>query len=121
VLLVEDDPDVQASAREMLRMLGCAVLTAGDGIGALDILQRGAVVDVLFTDVVMPRGLNGIELAREARRLRPDLHVLLASGYPRGVLAEEHGLRGQFTFIAKPYRASELAETLQTLREAKPE
>jgi PAS domain S-box-containing protein len=117
VLLVEDDPDVQVAAREMLRVLGCTVLTAGDAHGALDILKRGADVDVLFTDVVMPGGVNGIALARAARELRPDLTVLLASGYPRGVLAEEHGLRGQFTFIAKPYRASELAETLKALRE----
>jgi CheY-like chemotaxis protein len=119
VLLVEDDPDVQIAAREMLRVLGCTVLTAGDAHGALDILKRGADVDVLFTDVVMPGGVNGIALARAARELRPDLTVLLASGYPRGVLAEEHGLRGQFTFIAKPYRASELADTLKVLREDK--
>ncbi|MBV8169467.1 MAG: PAS domain S-box protein [Alphaproteobacteria bacterium] len=117
VLLVEDDPEVQLAAREMLRVLGCTVLTAGDAHGALDIIKQGADVDVLFTDVVMPGGVNGIALAREARGLRPDLTVLLSSGYPRGVLAEEHGLRGQFTFIAKPYRATEVAETLKALRE----
>ncbi|HEV8032691.1 MAG TPA: response regulator, partial [Stellaceae bacterium] len=73
-----------------------------------------AEIDVLFTDIVMPRGMNGVELAREARRLRPKVRVLLASGYPASVLAADHG---EFGFLGKPYRRAELADKLRALQE----
>ncbi|HLI11349.1 MAG TPA: PAS domain S-box protein [Alphaproteobacteria bacterium] len=117
VLAVEDDPDVLEATVETLRSLGYCVLTAGDGMGALDILRRDTRIDILFTDVVMPKGMNGIELAREACRLRSGLRVLLASGYPMGALSANHGLDGEFVFIAKPYRWPELAERLRALME----
>jgi DNA-binding LytR/AlgR family response regulator len=76
-------------------------------------LQREATIDVLFSDIVMPRGMNGVELAREARKLRPELRVLLSSGYANAVLAAEHGLTPDFSFIGKPYRWPDLAEKLR--------
>jgi PAS domain S-box-containing protein len=120
VLVVEDDPEVLDVAVEMLRGFGYEVLTAPDGPSALAVLRRDAEVDVLFTDIVMPRGMNGVELAREARRLRPNVRVLLASGYPAAVVAADHGAGddGEFAFLGKPYRRAELADKLRALQDS---
>ena len=117
ILVVEDDPDVLDVTVETLRTMGYEVLTAPDAPSALAVLRRERDIDVLFTDVVMPRGMNGLELAREAARMRPDMRVLLASGYSMAVLSSEHGLAGQdeFAFLPKPYRGSELADKLREL------
>jgi PAS domain S-box-containing protein len=112
VLLVEDDADVQAMAIESLRYLGYAVLSANEGRGALDILERDPSIEVLFTDVVMPRGMSGVDLYRAARQLRPGLRVLLASGYARGQLPT---IPDDCDFIAKPYRIEELQARLAAL------
>jgi CheY-like chemotaxis protein len=119
ILVVEDDPEVLDVTVELLRGFGYEVLTAPDGPSALAVLRRDAEIDVLFTDIVMPRGINGVELAREARRLRPNVRVLLASGYPAAVLRADHGASddGEFAFLGKPYRRAELADKLRTLQE----
>ena len=118
ILVVEDDPEVLDVTVETLRGFGWEVLTAPDGPSALSVLRRDADIDVLFTDIVMPRGMNGLELARQARRLRPELRVLLASGYPASVLASDHGAgeQDEFPFLSKPYRAAELANKLRALQ-----
>ena len=117
VLIVEDDPEVLQVAVETLKALGYNVVTASDGPSALNRLQRNArQIDVLFTDVVMPKGMSGIELARQARELRPDLHILLASGYPTSALSADHGLTDEFTFLSKPYRWSDLSERIRAMR-----
>src|SRR5205085_6885874 len=120
ILVVEDDPEVLDVTVEMLRGFGYEVLTAPDGPSALAVLRRDADIDIVFTDIVMPRGMNGVELAREARRLRPDLRVLLASGYPAAVLAADHsaGDDGEFAFLSKPYRRAELADKLRALQDS---
>ena len=120
ILVVEDDPEVLDVAVEMLRGFGYEVLTAPDGPSALAVLRRDAEIDVLFTDIVMPRGINGVELAREARRLRPNVRVLLASGYPASILAADHGASddGEFAFLGKPYRRAELADKLRALQDS---
>jgi PAS domain S-box-containing protein len=111
-LVVEDDPDVLESAIVSLESLGYDVLTAENGPGALDVLRRKQKIDLLFSDVVMPKGMTGIELAREARRLRPEVKVLLVSGYPRSVLEANEPL-DDFVLIAKPYRLEELVQGLR--------
>ena len=120
VLVVEDDPEVLDVTVEMLRGFGYEVLTAPDGPSALQVLRRDPEIDVLFTDIVMPRGMNGVELAREARRLRPNVRVLLASGYPASVLSAGHGAGddGEFAFLSKPYRRAELADKLRALQDS---
>jgi CheY-like chemotaxis protein len=102
---------------ETLRLFGYEVLTAPEAQSALAILRRDPEIDVLFSDIVMPRGINGVELAREAARLRPELRILLASGYPKSALSSEHGIAAdiEFAFLSKPYRGSELAEKLREL------
>jgi two-component system NtrC family sensor kinase len=81
ILVVEDEPDVRGVAMEALRDLGYETLSAGDGEAALAILRQDCRIDLLFSDVVMPGAMNGVQLAEEARRLRPGLKVLLTSGY----------------------------------------
>jgi len=102
VLVVEDEPTVRAVAVEMLTDAGFTVLAAPDGPTALQLLREGVAADVLFSDVVMPGGMTGVDLAREARRLRPEIGVLLASGYAAEALAK-HGGAGEFDLIGKPY------------------
>jgi PAS domain S-box-containing protein len=118
ILVVEDDPEVLDVTVEILRGFDWEVLTAPDGPSALSVLRRDADIDVLFSDIVMPGAMNGLELAREARRLRPQLRVLLASGYPASVLASDHGAgeEDEFPFLSKPYRAVELANKLRALQ-----
>jgi PAS domain S-box-containing protein len=115
VLIVDDDEHVMNVAVEMFESLGYDVLTANDATEALDILMRDRVIHVLFSDVVMPRGMNGIELAREARNLRPDIKILLASGYPLPAMEKSALSLGDTAFVAKPYRWSEVVERLRTL------
>jgi CheY-like chemotaxis protein len=100
ILLVEDDPRVREVTAEWLREAGFVVAAAADGMQAMALLRRGEPVDVMFTDVVMPGGMSGVDLVREARRLWPALPVLLATGYPgQGLDSEQYG----FEVLAKPY------------------
>jgi len=116
VLAVEDDPDVLDVAIEMLRGLGYQVFSAPNAVEALAILRRDdARIDILFTDIVMPKGMDGIELAREARRLRPKLQILLASGYPRDGRDRGEDIADDAVFVMKPYQVSVLAESLREL------
>jgi CheY-like chemotaxis protein len=118
VLVVEDDPEVLDVTVETLRRMNYEVLTAPDGPAALAVLRREADIDILFSDVVMPRGVSGVELARSALRLRPQLRVLLVSGYPASALsgAQQLGADSEFAFLGKPYRSAELAEALRALQ-----
>ncbi|GAB3548620.1 PAS domain-containing sensor histidine kinase [Noviherbaspirillum agri] len=113
VLIVEDEPDVMQVAAELCRSIGYEVLTAGNGHDAIDILKRRRDIDILFTDVMMPQGMSGIDLARFTKKLCPDVKVILASGYPLPTLRSEHGNLDEFAFMNKPYRLSELAKKLR--------
>ena len=112
VLVTEDDPDVLSVAAQTLELLGYQVYTATNAAEALAILKQGTPIDILFTDIVMPHGMNGIALAREARRLRPDIRVLLASGYSRDRAEADEDM----DFIAKPYQMPELARQLGSIK-----
>lgn len=115
VLIVEDEPAVLDVATEIFESLGYDVLTASDAASALEVLKREAVIDVLFSDVVMPHGMDGFALARETRELRPSIKILLASGYPMSTLPSLNLVEGA-SFISKPYRWTELADKLRDLR-----
>jgi two-component system, NtrC family, sensor kinase len=107
ILVVEDEPDVRDVVTAELANFGYRVLTASDGPEALEILDGESDIDLLFSDVVMPRGMNGEELAREATRRRPGLKVLLTSGYPPAELRERQSV-GEFRVLQKPYRFEDL-------------
>jgi CheY-like chemotaxis protein len=108
VLVVEDQPEVLEIAVEMLTSGGYRAYTAEDGKQALRLLQSSIPIDVLFIDIVMPGGMNGIELAKKGHELRPEIQVLLTSGYPRDALENQHGLKDDYKLLAKPYCASAL-------------
>jgi signal transduction histidine kinase/ActR/RegA family two-component response regulator len=113
VLVVEDDPDVLDVAVATLTDLGYHILIAYDGLEAMAILERDEPIDLLFTDIVMPHGITGIELARQARKLRQDIRVLLTSGYATQAVSSEYGGEKGFAIIGKPYRQAELAEQVR--------
>ena len=107
VLLVEDDPIVASTVAAALEDAGYEVAQVPTADAALPLLTSGARIDLLFSDVVMPGRLNGVDLAREARRLRPGLPVVLATGYSEKV-AQAEGVR----VLAKPYRIDDLISML---------
>jgi CheY-like chemotaxis protein len=116
VLVVEDDERVREVAAETLRDAGFRVIAARDAPEGLALLRRGEQVDVLFTDIVMPGGMTGIELAQAALGLRPTLPVLLATGYAGSVPgAADHG----FEIMAKPYEQTALVRRVAELLTAR--
>jgi CheY-like chemotaxis protein len=115
VLVAEDDPFVRSYAVTCLGTLGYAVVETADAREALQKLGDGTHIDLLFTDVVMPGGMNGWELADRARQMRPGLKILLTSGYAMEALADRGRLPEGALILNKPYRKAELA---QRLREA---
>jgi CheY-like chemotaxis protein len=112
VLVVEDDPAVLAMAVETLEGLGYQVTTANTAAAALKRLKGRKAFDLLFSDVVMPGGVNGVELARLAREARPGLKVLLTSGY---VGDEAASWANEFPLIDKPYLAPALASKIRAV------
>jgi signal transduction histidine kinase len=113
ILVVEDNQDLLDLTSAMLATSGYQVRCARNGSEALRILQSEAF-DLLLSDIVMPNGINGIEVAREASRLNKGIKVLLASGYARDVL-ERHQAVDEFPIIDKPFRMSELAARLRSI------
>jgi PAS domain S-box-containing protein len=113
VFIVEDDPFVRSYAVMSLQSLGYRVTSAVDGNDALQKLGTDLQVDLLFTDIVMPGGINGWELAELARRARPDLRILLTSGYALETLSAQGHLRDGAFILTKPYRKAELARRLR--------
>ncbi|WP_244448024.1 ATP-binding protein [Neorhizobium vignae] len=111
VLLVEDDDEVAALVSEMLEDLGFQVVRAATAAAALGALANGRRVDVVFSDIMMPGGMNGVELAREIRARRLDLPILLTSGYSEVTkqAAEAQGIK----ILRKPYQLAELSEALR--------
>jgi CheY-like chemotaxis protein len=115
VLLVEDDGLVRSQVQRQLLALGHRVTVAADGVQALKIIAEGAIFDLLLTDVVMPNGLNGRELADRARASLPGLRVLLTSGYSAEEIRRGAGGYGGDGFLPKPYRRSELERKIASL------
>ena len=111
ILLVEDDAGVRAVTAAMLKELQFNVIEADNGARALDIVDRESAIDLLFTDIVMPGGMNGFELGRLARERRPQLPVLYATGYSASYAAPEKGA----DMLAKPYREADLRSKLRGL------
>jgi signal transduction histidine kinase len=118
ILVVEDNEDLLEATSAMLTTCGYDVTCARNGTDALRILQSGQDFELLLSDIVMPNGMSGVELAREARKLRKDIRILLASGYAADVL-ERHNAVGEFPIVQKPFRLADLARRLRAmLREA---
>jgi signal transduction histidine kinase len=113
LLLVEDDPLVRRHAYLQLSALGYQVTVAESGAQALAVLQGPEAFDLLLTDVMMPGGMNGPQLAQAAQALRPGLHVLFSSGYSMDALSREGRLQEGVLLLAKPYTKAELAQRVR--------
>ncbi|MCM2547361.1 ATP-binding protein, partial [Burkholderia glumae] len=110
VLLVEDEADLLAVAVELFRSIGYEVVAVASATEAAEMLDTRDDIDVLFTDITMPNGISGADLAKRARARHPRLKIILTSGYPLAKLHDEHGTLDQFAFLYKPYRLSDLAK-----------
>ncbi len=115
VLLVEDEAEVRALAAEALRELGCQVLEVEDGPAALRLVARA---DVLVTDVDLPSGMNGRQVADAARQRRPGLPVLFITGYAGGVLDGQ--LAPGMEVIGKPFTLDALTAKVQGMLRSAP-
>jgi PAS domain S-box-containing protein len=113
VLVVEDDPFVRSHVIASLESLGYRVMVAADGREALAKLQGGARPALLFTDVVMPGGISGWQLAEQARVIAPGLKVLFTSGYPQESLTRRGQVNPDALILTKPYRKADLARRLR--------
>jgi CheY-like chemotaxis protein len=120
ILIVEDDEMVHTFVTRQLKSLGYQVLSAHDGREALEILRQGTPIDLLFTDVVMPNGMDGPQLVAEARRLRPDLKVLYTSGYTENSVVRQRRLDPGVELLSKPYLRHDLAAKLRKILDQAP-
>lgn len=113
VLVVEDEEEVRQLADRLLRSLGYRTFQAGDGKSALAILEREPDVALLFTDVVLPGGMSGPDIARRAQAARSELKVLYTSGYTGDAINQLEALNLEVRLISKPYSIDELAQTVR--------
>ncbi|MES2444745.1 MAG: PAS domain-containing protein [Pseudomonadota bacterium] len=114
ILVVEDDDDLRASVERQLAGLGYQVIASASGLAALEVIGSGVRIDLLFTDVIMPGGLNGAALAKAARAAIPALRVLFTSGYTEKVIVQRADLAGDIQLLSKPYALADLARKVRT-------
>jgi CheY-like chemotaxis protein len=112
VLVVEDNPGVRDLTARRLGALGYRVLTAENGPAAITVLSSGETVHLVFSDVVMAGGMSGVGLARWLKENRPDVKVLLSSGFAD--MAQDEAATGlALRLLRKPYKQAELARALR--------
>ncbi|MBX5138211.1 response regulator [Rhizobium lentis] len=121
ILVAEDDEGVRATVVEMLSDLGYYVLKAKDAQSALTVIESGAHIDLLFTDVVMPGPLRSPELARMARQRLPDIAVLYTSGYTENSIVHGGRLDPGLELLSKPYTREELARKIRQVLANRPQ
>ena len=117
ILVVEDDEDVRNYSAGALRELGYRVIEAADAVEALRLLRNESDIRLMFTDVGLPNGVNGRQLANDARERYPDLKVLFTTGYARNAIVHHGRLDPGVAFIAKPFTYAELAAKIQLVLE----
>ncbi|MCP4128565.1 MAG: PAS domain S-box protein [Gammaproteobacteria bacterium] len=115
ILAVDDEEGLLGMAKFSLEKLGYRVLTARNGQEALERLAEEPAIDLLFSDVVMPGGLNGYELAEKATASRPNLKVLLTSGFTEKTMIRDDLMRFGANLLSKPYAQSEIAQRIRDL------
>lgn len=113
ILFVEDDPMVHKNTSLQLAALGYTAVAADNAAKALALVENGCVPDLLFTDVMMPGGMNGCELASKLRERWPSLRVLYTSGYSGGALTVDGKAVPAKYVLGKPYRRNALAAKLR--------
>ena len=118
VLIVEDDESLLAITSANLTDLGYRLLLAPDAAAALRMLEGSEPIDIMFSDVVLPGEMNGMQLALAARRLRPTMKVLLTSGYAAAALAAQQGFDETIPLLQKPYRIAEVTRRFRGIANA---
>ncbi|WP_236674056.1 response regulator [Paraburkholderia hospita] len=113
ILIFDDRVEVAEVAQAMLEQIGYRTRVVLNTKEAMEILQDGTTVDLLFTDLIMPGNMNGVMLAREARRLQPKIKVLLTTGYADASLERTDANGSEFDMIHKRYRRVELARKVR--------
>jgi len=121
ILIVEDKADVRRLTARILTRLGYDVVVATDGPAALVLLDTTPKIDLLFTDFVMPGGLNGADLAKEARSRQAGLKVLYASGHANNSDIQNDLSRNGFGFIRKPFTINGLAREIRHVLQCDPD
>lgn len=112
ILVVDDDADVLSVARDYLEYQGYEVLQATSGDEGLRVLESAAKVDLLFTDIVMPGGMDGFDLARQAKKIRPQLRVLYTSGFLKETPWRDRA-GPDSALLPKPWRLAHLDEAVK--------
>ena len=111
ILVVDDNEELRELAIQLVEGLGYAACSAGTGAEAIATLMADPTIDLLFTDVLMPGGMSGFELASEIRGRRPDIAILAMSGFPGSFLPSDRPNNG-FEIIRKPFTQAELSAAL---------
>ena len=115
LLIVDDEEGLREFARETLQALGYNVFVCSDGKQALQLLEQNSSIDLLFSDVVMPGGINGYELAELTEKKYPELRILLTSGYTQNAEVRNNQARFATNLLSKPYTRRELASRLREI------
>jgi CheY-like chemotaxis protein len=115
VLVVDDEPTVRMLVMDILEGLGYAALEAGDGAAGLRILESDARVDLLITDVGLPGGMNGRQLADAARTRRPDLRILFITGYAENAVLSHGHLAHGMHVLTKPFSMDAMSQRITDL------
>jgi CheY-like chemotaxis protein len=110
ILVVEDEAEVARVTKEVLREIGHQDVEARDGYAALAVIEQDPTIGLVLSDIVMPGGMSGLELARTLRQRRPGLPVLLTTGYTQW---QSRVVNEDFVLIAKPYRRETLAAAIR--------
>jgi CheY-like chemotaxis protein len=118
VLVVDDEPDLLELALAYLAEMGITGCEAKDGDSALEIIAKRGEIDLMVTDIVMPGGINGVELAHRARALRPNLKIVYSSGFPAEALAEKSMPLVEGPLLRKPYQRAEFAAIVHSVMES---
>jgi len=118
VLVVDDELDLLNIATAYLEDMGCRVLTAIDGNDALHVVEREKDIDLMITDIIMPGGMNGVELAQQVRQLNPKIKVIYCSGFPAGALAERSMPPVDGPLLHKPYQREEFGALVRRMIES---
>jgi len=113
ILIVDDEIDLLQLAEQYLHELGYRILTANNAAQAINILEKNKTIDLLFSDVIMPGGVNGYELAQQAAKLKPDLKILLTSGFTAKTMTYKRLSRFASQVLNKPYRKDALAQRIR--------
>ncbi|MCP4996165.1 MAG: response regulator, partial [Gammaproteobacteria bacterium] len=115
ILVVDDEEGLLELAQQYLEELGYTTLAAASGQQALELLAQRTAIDLLFSDVVMPGGINGYELAEQAETIQPKIKVLLTSGYTNKSLLNNMQARFKTNLLTKPYNQSEIANRVRII------